>query len=311
MFFFPYKLDVSLYRIPFLTAFVCLLCFLTFSRQMSADSHYLRRISTHCAQAVDPNLQAILSSTSADGEHRGCVENLLLLRSADAREATIAEMARQRSDLSFYADPAKDIDYKSAKISSGFADFERAVPPLMTDKLAYDPSHYDVVRMLTSTFAHASWSHLIGNLIFFFIFASFVESAIGYVYYLLAFLLMAVTCSLAYSYSVGSAEGALPTVGLSGVVMGMLALITTLMPTARVRCLFWFLIFLRRFSLPLIVIALWYVGWDLYDHYASAGRSTINYVAHISGAATGAVLGLLFRLVHADRMRVLSAEMER
>lgn len=309
MLFFPYKLDVSLYRIPFLTALISLACLLVFMRQVAADSHYLDRVGRHCAGA-DINLRAILADASADGVHRGCENNLQLLRESDDREAAIAQMAQQRTDLSFYPERSRDIDYKAAKIRSGFADFDLAVPQRMTSRLAYDPSGIDLVTMFTSTFAHASWGHVIGNLIFFFIFASFVESAIGYVYYALAFVLMTVTSSLAYRYSVADAA-ALPTVGLSGVVMGMLALITTLMPTAQVRCFFWFLLFMRRFSLPLLVIAAWYVGWDLYNHYFGDGNSNINYVAHLGGAATGVVLGLLFRVVHADRMRVLNEEMAR
>jgi membrane associated rhomboid family serine protease len=306
--FFPYKLDVSLYRIPFLTVLVCLICLITYTRQVAADGNYLQRVSRHCDQVSDANLRAILDGTSADGAHSGCKANMLLLRNAADREALVAQMARQPFGLAFYADKARDAEYKAAKISAGYADFDSAVPPLMTRRLAYDPSQYEISRMLTSTIAHASWGHLLGNLLFFFIFASFVESALGYIYYALALVTLAIASSLAYSYSVGDGQ-ALPSVGLSGVVMGMLALITTLMPRARVRCFFWFLIFVRRFSLPLLVIALWYVGWDVYSHYFGDGRSNTNYVAHIGGAAAGCLLGLLFRLVHAERMRELATEM--
>jgi membrane associated rhomboid family serine protease len=308
MLFFPYKLNVDLYRIPFLTILVCLACLILFSRQMSADSGYQRRVQTYCQQLADPNLRAILDQSSADGEHHGCADNLLLLRMAGDRESRIADMARQSGGLVFYADRNEDIGYKTAKLQRGFSDFDATIAPLLTRRLAYDPSNRNLLQMLTSVFAHASWSHVLGNLLFFFIFASFVESAIGYVYYVVTFLIMAVATSLAYSYSVAGGEG-LPSVGLSGVVMGMLALITTLMPGAYVRCFFWFLIFVRRFNVPLLLLAAWYLGWDLFNHYTSDGSSRTNYVAHISGAVTGVLLGLLYRLFHAGRMRALQAEM--
>lgn len=308
MLFFPYKLDADLYRVPFLTVLVCLACLIVFLQQLSADSDYGQRVVQHCRSAIDPNLQAILAQVSIDGERGRCVKTLLALRDASDREAMIAALAAQPRDLVFYADRAKDLDYKAAKLTQAVSDFDLAVPPPLTGDLAYDPSRLDVVRMMTSTFAHASWSHLIGNLIFFFIFASFVESAIGYVYYAAAFVVIAIAASLAYSYSVGASAEALPSVGLSGVVMGMLALITVLMPRARVRCFFWFLLFVWRFRLPLLLLAAWYVGWDIYSHYWSDRASNTNYVAHIGGAAAGLVIGLLFRLVHRERMRALETE---
>ena len=73
------------------------------------------------------------------------------------------------SSARIYADPAKDLDYKRAKITRAMEDFDSAVSSTLTGNLAYDPSRIDVGRMLTSAFAHASWGHLIGNLIFFFI----------------------------------------------------------------------------------------------------------------------------------------------
>lgn len=308
MLFFPYKLDVGLYRVPFLTVLVCLACLILFSRQISADSGYQKRVQAFCSQ-IDANLRAILDHASADGLHQGCGNNLQLLRMADDRESVIADMAQQRGGQAFHAGRDEDVAYKTAKIRRGFEDFDSAVPPLLTSRLAYDPSERNLGTMLTSVFAHASWSHVLGNLLFFFIFASFVESTIGYVYYAIAFLLLAVTSSLAYSYSLIEGQG-LPSVGLSGVVMGMLAFITTLLPTAYVRCFFWFLIFVRRFSVPLLLLAAWYVGWDLYSHYFGAGGSQINYVAHIGGAATGVVLGLLYRLFHGRRLREIQVAME-
>lgn len=309
MLFFPYKLDADLYRVPFLTVLVCLACVFVFVQQSSADSGYGQRVAQHCRSGVDPNLQAIFAQVSVGGEHGGCVAALLALRDASDREALIADLAAQPRDLVFYSDHAKDLEYKTAKLTQALSDFDLAVPPPLTGDLAYDPSQLDVVRMMTSTFAHASWSHLIGNLIFFFIFASFVESAIGYVYYAVAFVIIAIAASLAYRYSVGASSEALPSVGLSGVVMGMLALITALMPRARVRCFFWFLLFVRRLRIPLLLLAAWYVGWDIYSHYFGNGASNTNYVAHIGGAAAGLVIGLLFRWIHRERMRELAAEM--
>ena len=53
------------------------------------------------------------------------------------------------------------------------------MPRQLTDKLAYRPDKFNVVTMITSTFAPGGWSHLLGNLLFFFIFASCIEADLG------------------------------------------------------------------------------------------------------------------------------------
>ena len=209
-------------------------------------------------------------------------------------------LAGEVRNLEFYRDRAADLKYKEDTLKSGYADFEALVPDPLTDKLAYKPDRYDFVTMMTSTFAHSSWEHILGNLFFFFIFASCVECIVGPIQFCLIFVLMAVTTSLAYSYS-SSAADALPTIGLSGVAMGMMAMLTALLPQARIWCIFWFLLFVRRFTLPVFVIALWYIGWNVYDLQYDHS-SHINYMAHVSGAITGLVLGALYRLFAPQRL---------
>jgi len=50
----------------------------------------------------------------------------------------------------------------------------------------------------------------------------------------------------------------------------------------------------RILRIPAWMLAAWYVGWDIYDLNHSANQSNINFIAHVSGAGTGFVLGLFF-----------------
>jgi len=231
----------------------------------------------------------------------------MAIRQSHDRDATIAELAGAVRNLDFYRDKAADLKYKQDTITSAYADFEALVPNALTDKLAYRPDQYNVVTMITSTFAHASWDHLLGNLFFFFIFASCVECVLGPLHFSLSFVVMAVATSLAYSYSASAAEG-LPAVGLSGVAMGMMALLTTLLPHARIWCFFWFLFWVRRFTLPVLVIVAWHVGWNVYDLHHHDASSHINYMAHVSGAITGFVLGMLYRMFAQQRLSEMTVE---
>jgi membrane associated rhomboid family serine protease len=86
----------------------------------------------------------------------------------------------------------------------------------------------------------------------------------------------------------------------------MMALLTTLLPRARIWCLFWFLLWVRRFSIPVMWVSLWFLGWNVYDLNHDDGSSNINYMAHVSGALAGIALGVLYRLFSPNRLVGLS-----
>jgi membrane associated rhomboid family serine protease len=306
MIFVPYKLDIPLYRIPFLTVLVCLACLIIFLSQQKSDTTFETRLIGYCSQGLEPNLGAILRKVNHSGTDIACAQVFMALRNAEKPEPLIAEMASRVHGLDFYSDQKKNLSYISDKIARGFSDFEILVPAQLTEGLQYNPDQHNFLRMISSTFAHGSWGHILGNLFFFFIFASCVECALGPLHFALSFVLMAVTTSLAYSYSVSPTD-ALPTIGLSGVAMGMMALLTTMAPKAKIWCFFWILLFVRRFTLPVMLIALWYVGWDIYDLRNNDGSSHINYMAHVSGAFTGVALGVLYRIFSAERLEPLTA----
>jgi membrane associated rhomboid family serine protease len=122
-------------------------------------------------------------------------------------------------------------------LTASFQRFERSVPNDLTERLHFDPNHPTLTSMLTAAFTHGDWWHLTSNLIFFFAFAASVETIVGYFYFFGFVVLSAVGTHLAYSYSVSGLKSAVPTVGLSGVVMAMMAFLATVMPTLRIR---WF-----------------------------------------------------------------------
>ena len=308
MLFFPYKLDVSLYRVPFCTVLVCIVCIMTFLSQLKSSHAFADHLHSYCAQETSAELHAILNAIDDDEFGRGCARIFIGIRETKNQDAAIARLAGEVRGLDFDKDSGKDVAYKQSVIKYGFDEFIALVPRDLTDKLAFRPGRYDIVGMFTSTFAHASWEHLIGNLIFFFIFASCVESAIGYAGFVGAFALMAIVSSAAYSYTVSGIEGT-PAIGLSGVAMGMMALLTTILPRAKIWCFFWFLLFFRVFRLPVLVIAAWHIGWNVYDLYHADPESHINYMAHVSGALTGIAIGVLYRLLVPRRLDELEMSM--
>ena len=159
--------------------------------------------------------------------------------------------------------------------------------------------------MLSSSFSHGSWQHLGFNLLFFYVFAASIELIVGLLVFPLIILTMCITTSVAYSYGLFGTNATLPTVGLSGVVMGMMAMLAVLMPHVRIKVFIWILVFVRVVSVPALFVTLWYVGWDIFGLRHSDESTGVDYVAHVSGAATGALLAigvLLFNPKFMDRL---------
>lgn len=139
--------------------------------------------------------------------------------------------------------------------------------------------------------------HIIGNLIFFFAFAAAIETLLGSKLHFIGFmLLVALITDITYSLSIliGSSPP-LPSLGLSGVVSGVIGLSGFLMPHARIRTFVWVIIFiLRALPIPAWVLALWFIGWDAYYLMAYSNTGGINLIAHVSGGIAGYLYGFLF-----------------
>ena len=166
----------------------------------------------------------------------------------------------------------------------------------VTDSLMYYPLSWNPVTMLTSSLAHGGWWHLFGNLAFFMAFAPALEVLIGSrLRFLGIMLFISFVVGICYSVSIlmGSSEP-LPTLGLSGVVMGMIGLSAYLMPQARIRVFFWFIVFWKIFFVPAWILATVYIGLDIWEMFTATNYHGINVVAHVAGGIAGYGYGLFW-----------------
>ncbi len=299
---FPYKADVDLGRLPVMTLVVCAICIWVFARQQLSAHAYQSALIQHCTYELTRDERLVLRYLDGPPDQHYC-DVLLKIRAAPDREAALREQADRSKPTPFYSDPKVSSDYVYNTLAESSRRFERAIPSDLTDQLQYDPGNLNVWRMITAAFSHADWLHLISNLIFFYAFAASVEVVAGYLYYFGFIVASAIGTHLAYSYSMAGVEGALPTVGLSGVVMAMMAFLATIAPRLRIRCVFWFVVIVRVFRVPALAIAGLYVVENIVDYLHRDPGSTINYVAHISGAVLGAALGVMYRFTHRELLR--------
>ena len=142
------------------------------------------------------------------------------------------------------------------------------------------------VTLLTSLFLHGGWMHLIGNMLFLWVFGDNVEDAMGHVRFLAFYLVCGVVAGLAHS--VLHADSTAPLIGASGAVSGVLGAYLVLHPKARV------LVLVSYFPvrLPAVVVLGGWIALQLFNASlgGAAGAGGIAWWAHIGGVVAGALL---------------------
>ncbi|MHB1140806.1 MAG: rhomboid family intramembrane serine protease [Sulfuricaulis sp.] len=286
MLLFPFRAQIKLHKWPVMTIAVAVVCLLIYAAQSQSD----RRVEAQ-AERVCAEFAAGGEGAARDYQFgRWTIPCKDVLRHIHYDPRPEQHLQWHLDDLARNGDPAT-----AERLRAQYRAFAERAPVPLTARLWHDRSRFDPVGMITSSFAHGDWEHVIFNLIFFFAFAAAVELILGPV----LFLGMIVALSLGigvFDHIVAHWEGdPMPSLGLSGVVMGMLALFVYFLPRAKIRFFFWFMLSFGAIGIPAWVVALWYIGWDYIYLLNQIGGST-NFIAHISGAAFGYLLGIfLFR----------------
>lgn len=153
--------------------------------------------------------------------------------------------------------------------------------------LAFHPDQLDPLKMFTSVLTHGDLWHLLGNLFFFYCFARTIEAQLSCMGFVLAFLVLVLVTNLAYA---ATAPLPIPTLGLSGVVWGFMGIFLFRHPREYIEC---WVPFLGKVNVPAALFILGFLVFDIVSFQTSEVLS-VNYAAHFSGFAAGAVFKLMF-----------------
>ncbi len=304
MLFFPYKFDLRLEKIPFLTIFVALLCVAVYTKQHLNEVDYVQQTQWFCSKNRSHIEQMALEKALGDASAMACLELMYELELSQNPDEIIGDYAANSKSFAGLSD-ADSREYIKGFLADEYRSYRANVPPLTTKELWYAPESWNPVTMVTSSFSHGGWDHLIGNLVFFYAFAAAVELIIGGAAFFGVIMVMVFGTNISYSVAMMAVEDPLPTVGLSGIVMGMIAMLTFFMPTAKIRCFYWILVKVGTVAVSAWLLALVFIGIDVYTLMTQDEMGGINLIAHVSGAALGFALGVLF---FRKRRRDLSLE---
>ncbi len=153
-----------------------------------------------------------------------------------------------------------------------------------------------LMGLLTSLFIHVGWVHLLGNMLYLYIFGDNVEDLLGHGRYLLFYVAGGVAASVVHIVS--DPRSLVPTVGASGAIAGVLGAYFVNFPRSRVLAVIPIGFFLPVVQVPSIIfLFLWFVT-NLFSGVASLGGGAeggVAWWAHIGGFVTGMLLSLLWR----------------
>ena len=149
------------------------------------------------------------------------------------------------------------------------------------------------LSLLTSMFLHGGWMHLIGNMVFLWIFGNNIEDELGHMRFV-AFYILSGLGAAALQLAMGP-NSDIPMVGASGAISGVLGAYLVLYPRARILTL----VFLGFFLATARIAAGWFLGiWFLMQAFfaltSDPGQGGVAFWAHVGGFVAG--LGLLFLL---------------
>jgi len=151
--------------------------------------------------------------------------------------------------------------------------------------------------ILTSMFMHGGWFHLIGNMVFLWVFGNNIEDAMGHGKFLVFYLLCGVAAAAAQTFI--SSDSIIPMVGASGAISGVLGAYILLYPRVRVHTLIILPIYITTVTLPAYVMLGYWALLQILSGLGSLGDiekggGGVAFFAHVGGFVVGLALVRLF-----------------
>lgn len=165
------------------------------------------------------------------------------------------------------------------------------VPPLAT--------------LFTSMFLHGGWLHLIGNMLYLWVFGNNIEDSMGHGRFVVFYLLCGVIAALAHAFQ--DPLSTVPMIGASGAISGVLGAYLLLYPHARILVLVWLGFFITTVRIPALYVLGFWILLQFINFAGTAavagGEGGVAWAAHIGGFLAGMALIPFFKKRHIPLFR--------
>ncbi|MEM9887022.1 MAG: rhomboid family intramembrane serine protease [Bacteroidota bacterium] len=151
----------------------------------------------------------------------------------------------------------------------------------------------DLPTLFTSMFLHGGWGHIIGNMLFLWVFADNIEAVVGNGRFLIFYLLGGLAAHAAHIYFNFNSE--IPTVGASGAISAVMGAYIVMFPTSKIRVLILFFVV----KIPAFIFLGFWIFQQVNSGFASlsqlAEEAGVAWWAHIGGFVFGVLAGIFFK----------------
>jgi membrane associated rhomboid family serine protease len=209
---------------------------------------------------------------------------------------TVAQVCEQQAYFDHYAAIPRELTHNEplARVATGA---DAVTPDGRAGCVLAEPT-YDKTPFLSVLFAmflHGGWLHLLGNMLFLWVFGNNVEDRMGRLLFLLFYLFCGYVATYGFAY--GSADSTTTLVGASGAIAGVLGAYLVVFPRARVTSLVPVVVILFPIRLPAwVVLGGWFLlQWVYSNGTALADGAGVAYLAHVFGFLAGLVVAVLAR----------------
>jgi membrane associated rhomboid family serine protease len=170
--------------------------------------------------------------------------------------------------------------------------------PIFLRQYGVVPAYFSPATLISSMFLHGSWSHVLGNMWYLWIFGDNVEDRMGHFRFLIFYLLCGIVAALGQIFI--DPTSTLPTIGASGAIAGVMGAYFVLYPQSRVLTLIPLIIFWEIVELPAIFLLGFWFLMQLFSAGAIAATANsqaggVAFMAHVAGFLTGVGGVFVFR----------------
>lgn len=156
------------------------------------------------------------------------------------------------------------------------------------------------LTLMTSMFLHADIFHLLGNMLFLYLFGFAVEGRVRWWKFLLIYLVAGLAGDALHFAIFGGSHPDVPSIGASGAIMGVMGAALYMFPHAKINIFIWWGFYIRVVEWALYWVALYYLGLDLLQAVIFGANTGVGHLAHLGGAGAGFLIALALRVARDD-----------
>jgi membrane associated rhomboid family serine protease len=161
------------------------------------------------------------------------------------------------------------------------------------NRYAVVPAHFRLITLVTSTFLHSGWMHIIGNMLFLWAFGKSLEDAMGHAKFLSFYLLCGVISGIVQLLFMQYSN--VPTIGASGAIAGVMGAYLIKFPRSNIHTLIFIIVFVTTVDIPAAFILIYWFVMQLFSGYGAISTTQVSnagtaWFAHIGGFVAGMLL---------------------